>query len=203
MAMTRAQLRAQIQRNRRDPAALLHEITEYDDAINEAIRQIPEPLWRLNQDATLTTVAKTRRYALATLTGITEAWQVTRVWIEGDDGHYYQIGRWWVENDLGTLYLVLDEDPPAAGRTIRIEHWQAHATLSSDTGTTGTHTFDDDWIIYKATTLLLLKAARDSEDPAGVQADITMYDGLRTQRERMLLARRDRPAQRVRTQVWS
>ncbi len=129
MAMTRAQLRAQIQRNRRDPAALLHSITDYDDAINEAIRQIPEPLWRLSVDNTLTTVAETRRYSLAAITAIDEPWQVYRVWMEGDDDHYYQIGRWEVYEDV-TLLLVLDEDPPAADRTISwntmrpTQHWQ-------------------------------------------------------------------------------
>lgn len=202
MAMTRAQLRAQIQRNRRDPAALLHSITEYDDAINEAIRQIPEPLWRLNVDTSLTTVEDTRRYALAALTDITQPWQVCRVWVESSDDHYYQIGRWEVEDDLGTLYLVLDEDPSAADRTIKLEYWQAHATLASDTGALGTHTFDDDWIIYKATALLLMEADRDAEDAKAVQADLALFDGMRAQRERILLARRDRAATKTRTQVW-
>ena len=200
MAMTRAQLRAQIQRNRRDPAALLHSITDYDDAINEAIRQIPEPLWRLSVDSSLTTVAETRRYSLASLTDITQPWQVRRVWVEGDDGHYYQIGRWEIEDDLGTLYLVLDEDPPAADRTIKLEYYAAHAALSSDATA---HTFDDDWLVYKATAIMLMEADRDAEDAKAVQADLALFDGMRAQRERILLARRNRTATKTRTQVWS
>lgn len=198
MAMTRAQLRAQIQRNRRDPAALLHSITDYDDAINEAIRQIPEPLWRLSVNSTLTTVAETRRYSLATITAIDEPWQVHRVWMEGDDDHYYQIGRWEVHEDV-TLLLVLDEDPPAADRTIKLEYYAAHAALAADVTT---HTFDDDWIIYKATALMLMEADRDAEDAKVVQADLALFDGMRAQRERILLARRDRAATKTRTQVW-
>jgi len=198
MAMTRAQLRAQIQRNRRDPAALLHSITDYDDAINEAIRQIPEPLWRLSVDNTLTTVAETRRYSLAAITAIDEPWQVYRVWMEGDDDHYYQIGRWEVYEDV-TLLLVLDEDPPAADRTIKLEYYAAHAALSSDATA---HTFDDDWIIYKATAIMLMEADRDAEDAKAVQADLALFDGMRAQRERILLARRDRAATKTRTQVW-
>ena len=200
MAMTRAQLRAQIQRNRRDPASLLHEATEYDDAINEAIRQVPEPIWLLNIDTSLTTVDDTRRYALAAISGLSQAWQVTRVWVEGDDDHYYQLGRWHVEDDVGVLYLVLDEDPDAASRTIRLEHYRVHTPLTNDSTA---NTADDDWVIYKATYLLLLDADPAAEDPARIQQDLGLYDGMRMQRERVLLARRNRPAKMVRTQVWS
>jgi hypothetical protein len=197
--MTRAQLRAQIQRNRRDPAALLHSITDYDDAINEAIRQYPEPLLCRQTDTTLVTVADTRRYSLAAIAAIDEPWQVTRVWVEGSDGHFYEIGRWQIELGL-TLLLVLDEDPAAAGRDIMVEYLVPFAELTGDSETTHA---DDDWIIYKATVLLLMESDGASEDPNRAQQDINYFDGARTQRERVLLARRDRPASKMRTQVWS
>ncbi len=49
---------------------------------------------------------------------------------------------------------------------------------------------------------MLMEADRDAEDAKAVQADLALFDGMRTQRERILLARRDRAATKTRTQVW-
>jgi hypothetical protein len=197
--MNRQQIRNQVQINRRDPGPIKHTTDEYNQAIDEAIDRMPESLWYLDVDTTLVTAAETRRYALTTLTGLSAAGQVQRLWLEGGDDHFYEVGRWQVEDDDGALTLILDEDPSDADLTIRLEYLRPHATFTADNVD---FTGDASWLISMATVLLLVSADPQMEDPQQVQADVERWDAVRVAREKELM-RQARPASRkARTQVW-
>lgn len=197
---TRAQLRARVQINRRDPAFVLHPVEDYNNALNEALRRVPEPLWVADIDTSKVTIADTRRYSLATLTSITKPWQVRRVFLEdADDEHYYETGRWAIEDDAGVITLIFDEDPDEADLTIRLEYVKAHTVLSADETVS---TMDDDWAVAMATVLLLMQADSDMEDPRLIERDMARFDAARTSRESVLLGRERKPAARVRTRNW-
>jgi hypothetical protein len=196
MAMNRAEIRAIVQGNRRDPASLLHSPDDYNDAINKATRRVPERLWQREIDITVVTVLLTRAYALAGLAGLTKPGQVRRVWLEDSADQYNEIGRWEVDDDGGTITLMLDEDPPAADRILRIEYLRPHAALTDD-GTDST--MDEDWLIAQTTVLLLLDADPRYEDPNLIAADLQRFDAARQARERELLAQTERVSKKVRT----
>lgn len=177
-----AELTWELKKRRQDWGATKHHDTRYQELLNQAIREAPRSLWRRDVDTSLVTIEETRRYSLAALTEITEARQVRRVFVEASDEHEYEIDRWQVENDLGTLTLVLDEDPAAADRTIRLEYVRAHDTLDC-TDLTDTTLVDREWLLARAMVLLLMEADPTLEDPRWLANQLQIWDATRQARE--------------------
>lgn len=196
MAMNRAELRAGLQVRRRDPVFFLHTEGEYNRAINKALRDAPRALWRVEVDASLSTVAETRRYDLAALGGLETGDQVRALWVEDANGDYNQMGRWQVEDDDGTLTLVLDRDPWDADLGMQLEYLRPHAELADDTTDA---TMDADWLLARAMTLLLVEADREQEPVELIQRDLQLWDAIRQTREQELLGRRQLRAPKARS----
>ena len=138
---------------------------------------------------------------IAAVTAITQRAQVRTVWMEGSDDHFYPIGRWHVEDELGTLTLVLDENPPEAGRVLRIESLRAHEELDCGDYDDVT-TLDRQWILAKAATILLLEADPSVEDASYLAAEIQRWDMVRQGREAELRGRRQRTPGKLRSRSW-
>jgi hypothetical protein len=176
VAGTRPWLVQELMKRRGDLAGSKHLTSQYQEAINHAIRQAPRGLWaRAVDDTTLDTADDTYRYSLAALTDITEAEQVQRVWIDDDDGVPREIGRWEVEDDEGVLTLVLDDDP---GDTydITLAYLLVPAELNDDVTAI---TLDKDWVLAYATVDLLMQADPTKEDARWLQAQIQVWDARR------------------------
>lgn len=199
MSVTRAVLRAALQARLGDVTTLSFPKERYDDAINQAIREVPQRFWQRNVDTSLTTVDEQRRYSLAALSLAMRS-QLKRAWMEDEDGHDLPIGRWEVEDDGGSFTLVLDEDPPEAGRTIAVEYLAPHAELASDVSTTS---LDQDWLTNKAATILLLEADPRLDDPRLTEGSLQRFDAMRQAREAELMRRERRPSGKIRTMAWS
>jgi hypothetical protein len=156
-------------------------------------------------EAGIVTVDETRRYALTALAAyLTDARQVTRVWIEDEDEDekaHFEIGRWWIEQSGSTFFLVLGEDPVDAGRTIRIEYMRRPTALLFGTEPTYTN-LDPEWVTAKAMTLLLLEAEpeRPGEDLNSLMQQIQMWDLKRMAREQA--TGRRTPSRQMRTTAW-
>lgn len=189
----------QLRNLRRDPVAIKHSDIAYEQAINRALAMAPRELWALVVDTSLTTVAEQRRYTLSAISAITEAGQLLRAWMEDSDGNDREIGGWEIEDNAGALTLVLDADPPEAGRTITVEYRGTPSELVYPWDSAGV---DPQWVLYKAMTLLLLEADTMLEDPNILAADLQRWDALRQQREAELNRRARRAPSKIRTRAW-
>jgi hypothetical protein len=198
MSQTRAQLRATLQARLGDVTTLSFPEQQYNAAINQAIREAPRRFWQRNIDTALTTIDEQRRYSLAALS-LTQPSQLTRAWLEDDDGHDLPMGRWGVEDDSGTYTLVLDEDPPDADLTITLEYLAPHTELTSDMQGTD---LDQDWLIAKAATILLLETDPQLDDPRLMAQKLEYFDAMRQSRELELTRQTRRPSGRIRTMPW-
>lgn len=175
-------LSLELMHRRHDLGGIKHAEARYHAMVNRAIAEAPRTLWAQDVDTSLTTVAEQRRYSLAALTDITDTRQVLRVLVEGRDDHFYEIGRWRIENAAGVLTLVLDEDPPAADRTMRIEYILPHEALDC-TDDTDVTSLDREWLLAKAMTLLLLEADPTLEDANLIGRQLQHWDQVRAGRE--------------------
>lgn len=170
----------------------------YGEALNNAIALYPRVLWPLNIDGTTyDTVKDTYEYALS-LTGVTEASQIRRVWIDDGNGVKREIGRYEVQDNAGTLSLVLDEAPDGA-YDITLEYSKPPDTLSDPTDTTQA---DDEWLLARAMVNLLSASDWAIEDPQRVMAQLELWNTLAALRERQLRARRRRISRKARTTAW-
>lgn len=183
---------------RRDPVAIKHSDYAYESAINRAIQDAPMSFWQPQVDVSVSTVADQRRYALS-LTGLTQPNQVRRVWMDDVSDYDLPLGRWQVEDDGGVLTLVLDSDPPEAGRVLSIEYLAPGSLLVYPWDST---TLDVEWLLARAMTLLLLDADPQIEDPNLLGQQLTYWDALRQNRERELVNQTPRPSQTFRSTPW-
>ncbi len=196
MSMTGAQLVTELKNRRSDIGGLKHAHARYLEVANQAIREYPLMLrGPLIIDTSILTTEGVRRYDLSTVVGLTGAEQVRRLWMDDDDGNDVPIGRWEIQSSGGILALVLDEDPPEAGRTITIE-WSCRPTEVTEVTQTD---LDRDWLCAKAMSLLLLEADPSIEEPAYITNQIMLWDQLRQGREAELLRQNRAPARKVRT----
>ena len=182
---------------RHDPSAVRHHKERYWGVIWQAQREAPRSMHLRDIDTALVTVADTRRYSMAAITQIEEAWQVRRVFMENSsDGHYYPIGMWHIEDDYGTLYLTLDRTPVEAGLTIKVEY----VRIPEETGADEDLVLNQDWLEAKCMTQLLLEADPKGEDPNLLAAQLQMWDAKRQALE--LKYRHRRKPSKVRSTDW-
>jgi len=198
MAKNRLQLRHELQRVRRDAGGIFHEPARYNQVIDEALREVPLPLWRTAIDTSVSTTADQTSYTLAAIGNLTMPGQVRRVWLDDGQGEFDQVGRWEVIDDEGVLALSFDNEPPT-GRTIRLELFLPHPALANDSTTC---TMDEDWVVARAMVNLLLEADERYENPDNIAKEVQWWDGKRLHRERELQRQTVRGARKVRTQAW-
>ena len=192
----------ELAKRRRDPSFTKHPRWRYEELVNQAISETPRCLWRLEVDDSLLTVEETRRYSLAGLVDLERRDQVVRAWMEDTEGHFLELADWWAEETTAGVTLALDEDPPEADRTIRVEYLRPHAALDC-TDESDLTTADRQWVLARAMVLLLLEADADIEPPQLLQAELQRWDQVRAGRETELRGRERRKATRARSHRWS
>lgn len=201
MAMNREEVREELKKSRRDFGGMLHDDARYNEVIDEAVRKVPQNLWLVDVDASVSTSAEVRRYDLSAIADLSNPGQVRRIFLEDSQGDNREIARWQIEGTVaGTVTLELDNDPPEGGRDFRIEYLRPHAVATGDVADL---TVDEDWLVCRAMVILLNEA-----DPRYEPLDQTMtwlqyWDGKLRNREAELQRQLRTPAQKVRTWRWA
>lgn len=192
-------LKLELQKRSLDLGQTRRPDTRYGEVLNEAAQLYPRDLWPTAIDGTtLDTVADTTTYALGSVSNLTQAHQVRRIWIDDSDGEPRQVGRFEIQDNAGTLSLVLDTAPDGA-YDITIEYHTPPTAMSGGSDTTAV---DDAWLLDRSMVILLLERDPNISDPQYVLTQLDYYRGQVAERERQLMGRRRRTSRRARTTRW-
>lgn len=201
---TRRDIAKRLMTLRHDTSCVKHYRNRYTEVVSQAQREVPKSMFFLDIDTSISTVADRKRYSMAGITAILEAYQVRRVWLEDseNDELYHEVGLWYIESDYGPdvaewqLTLVLERDPVEAGLTIRLEYLR----IPEETSGTANICLDQDWMVAKCMTQLLLEADSVREDPNWLATQLQLWDAKRQALE--LKYRQRRRPEMMRSTDW-
>ena len=197
--MNFGELKLELQKQSLDLGQAKRPEARYGEALNRALSFYPRILWALVVDGTtVDTTADTREIALSGISDISKADQVRRVWIDDSDGEKRLVARLEVQDNDGAITIVLDTAPDDA-YDVTVEYQKPPTAMSGDSDN---NTTDDEWLIAKAMSLLLVEADWTIEEAEKVLTQLAEQRQAAQDRERYLRRQLRGTARRMRSTRW-
>jgi PKD repeat protein len=192
----------EVQKRRRDPNTTKHPEERYKEVVTQAVNRSPSSLWQTDYVDIKT---ESDQYWYQLESAVQKPEHVKRVLVHrivGTDTEEEVIGRWTTEfGQDGYVYLQLDE-PTYDGCILRVEYAQ-YPDFPACTYAI-TLPIDREWVLCRATTLLLMEADPVLEPPELIERDLQYWDAKRVAREAEVVPRpRTARARTLRSEAYA